>query len=103
MDPVLCREVIEGQQRFSVFLKALGGLGIFGLIHRHEAIESFVSLLPTGRHPNLLQGNFGLGLEALGQAVEHVFGLVDPAALAAGLSVYLGPAGAFEQKVTVLN
>ena len=48
-----------------------------------------LGLNPGLGHPDIVQPALGPGLQALGHLVQHVGGLVDPAALRAGLAIDL--------------
>ena len=81
VNPVLSREVVEGQQDVSILVQAPRGLGILGLIHFDKRIECGLGVGPRRRHPDLVQHLLRLRLDTLGHLVEHVGRLVDPATL----------------------
>ena len=74
----------EGLARLAHVLGVLGvhHVGVVGL-------DLVVQFLRRMGHPNFLEVALGFALYALGQLVEHVGGLVDPAALLAGVAVDL--------------
>ncbi len=85
MLPVLGREVVEGQQRIAILDQALDSLVVLDAPGFDEGVKGEERILPGLGHPDLLQCPFGFRLLALRQLVQDVGGLVDPAALAAGL------------------
>ena len=51
MCPMVSRKVIKSQEFFSIFLKALGGFGIFEFIGFNEGIrEQFIQMKPFKRN-----------------------------------------------------
>ena len=52
--PVLSREIVEGEQRLSVFPRALGGLRVLRFVGRKEGIERPTGLRACGRNPDSL-------------------------------------------------
>ena len=84
MHPVLGREVVEREQCFPVFGKALGGLRIFRLVGQQEGVESVLRLAAGLGHPDRLQAAFGFALHRTRQIVQHIGHLMDPVALLAG-------------------
>ena len=89
MLPVFGGKIIECQQHIAVLLETLDGLVILGAIGRQEVIEGFPGFILGLRHPDVVQMPFGLGLQAFRHLVQHVGGLVNPAALFARLPVNL--------------
>src|SRR3977135_2787574 len=83
MLPVLCREVVEGEQSIAVFGHAFDRLLVFYVVDFDECVECDESILLGLGHPYLLQFALGLSLLALRQLV--IGGLVHPTALAARL------------------
>ncbi len=81
--PVPRREIIKRQQIITVFFQAPGRFGIFRLIGVNEGAQSPLRLFPLRRLPDIAQRPLGLGLHGFGQAVQHVSGLMHPAALIA--------------------
>src|SRR5688572_14006949 len=53
--PVLGRKVIEGEQRGTVLLQALGRLRVLRLKGRKKTVEGELSLTTRRRHPDLVQ------------------------------------------------
>src|SRR5690349_19393117 len=90
VNPVLSREVVEGQQLLTIFLEALRRLGVLGLIGLDEKVEGLVSMRTRVGHPDLMELLFGTGLQALRQLVDDVTTLVEPAPLGASLRKDLG-------------
>ena len=90
VNPVLGREVVEGQELLSIFVETLDRLRILGLIGLDEQIERLVSMRTRVSHPDLMELLFGTGLQALRQLVDHVAALVEPAPLRSGLGKDLG-------------
>jgi len=82
---MLCGEVVEGQQRIAIFDKTLDRLVVFDAPGLDEGIERRKRIRLGLSHPDLLQRALGFRLLALRQLVQHIGGLVHPAALAAGL------------------
>ena len=87
--PMLGREVVEGQQLGAVLDQAFGGLWVFRLEGFDEQIKCVMRVLSRFRLPNVMQHFRGLGLGRLGQAIQHVAGLVNPTALLTGAWVDL--------------
>src|SRR3981081_3327136 len=85
MLPVLCREVVEGEQSIAVFGQAFDRLLVFNVVDFDERVECDESILLGPGHPDLLQCALGLCLLALRQLVQNICGLVHPTALAARL------------------
>ena len=85
MLPVLCREVVEGEQSIAIFDQAFDRLLVFDGVDFDECVECDESILLGLGHPDLLQCALGLCLLALRQLVQNIGGLVHPTALAAGL------------------
>lgn len=81
MAPVFGREVVERHQAITILGQGLDRLRVFGLVDRSELVERFRCRILSRRHPDRLQVGLGLALHTLGRAVEHVGGLVHPAAL----------------------
>ena len=83
VQPVLRREVIEGQQLVSIFLKHSVALGY--LARKFPRRCRRLGRLRAGRrHPDFMQFLFGCRLQAFGQLIQHIGRLVHPAALFAG-------------------
>ena len=85
MLPVLGGEVVEGEQRVAILGQALDRLVVFDAPGLDEGVERHERILLGLGHPDLLQRPLGFRLLALRQLVQHIGGLVHPAALAAGL------------------
>lgn len=64
---------------------SMGALGILGLIARQGQVKGHVGRLARLGHPDIVQLGLDLRLHGFGQLVQHVGGLVDPAALLRGL------------------
>jgi len=73
-----------------VLLETLCGFGIFGAVNIDKIIKVALGFVFFRGLPDLMQFGFGRCLQALWQLIEHVGGLVNPAALPAGVAVYLG-------------
>jgi hypothetical protein len=86
--PELGWEVVEGEERIAILDEAFGRFLVFDAPSLDEGIERPKRILLGFRHPDLLQRALGFRLLALRQLVQHVGGLVHPAALAAGLRPY---------------
>src|SRR5215475_15712161 len=89
MLPMFGREVIEGKQRLTILDQAFDGLVVFDAPGFNEGIERRERIFLGLGHPDFLERPLGLGVLALRQLVQNVGGLVDPAALTAGLRPYL--------------
>ena len=87
--PVLGREVVEGEQPRAVLGQAGRGLVVLGAVGLQEEVERLLGPILGLGHPDVLPVPLGLGLEGLGQLVQHVAGLVQPAALFARRAVAL--------------
>src|SRR2546430_2366493 len=85
MLPVLCWEVVEGEQSFAIFGQAFDRLLIFDGVDFDERVECDESILLGIGHPDLLQCALGPRVLALRQLVQNIGGLVHPTALTAGL------------------
>src|ERR1700740_3480908 len=85
MFPMLGREVVESEERIAILDEAFDRLLVFDAPDLDEDVERRKRLLLGFRHPDLLQRSLGFRLLALRQLVQHVGGLVHPAALSAGL------------------
>ncbi len=81
MRPMLSGEIEEGEQDIPVFDQTLGGFRILGLVGGDEPIERLIGLGLVVGSINLPNGAFGLRLLAFGEFVEHIRGLMHPAAL----------------------
>ncbi len=86
---MLGREVVEGQQLVAIPEQAFGGLWVFRLEGFDEQIECVKRVRSRFRLPDVMQRLLGLGLGSFGKVVEHVAGLVNPAALLTGAWVDL--------------
>ena len=64
--PVLGREVVKGQQFFSVFLEAESGFRIFRLIGFNEQVECLLGVCLCLGLPDRVQGLFRFRLGRLG-------------------------------------
>jgi len=64
--PMLGREVVEGEQLFSVLDQAFGGFGVFRLEGVDEQIEGGMGVLTRFGLPDVVQHLLDLGLGALG-------------------------------------
>lgn len=83
--PMLGREVVEREERLAVLGQAGGRLIVLDGVALDESVERGLGVGPGVGHPDVLQGPLPSRLLAPGQFVEHVRGLVHPAALAARL------------------
>jgi hypothetical protein len=72
--PVLGREVVEGEQRLSIFPQAFGDLVVFDGIGLDEGVERCFGVLPCLGHRDLLQCTLGFRVLALGQLIANVGG-----------------------------
>ena len=81
MDPVLGREVVKGQQHLAILDQTGNGGRVFGLKGFHKMVKGLVRLGLCLGHPDLMQHRLGFGMNRLGQIVQHIGGLMDPAAL----------------------
>ena len=86
---MLGREVVKGQENFSILRQTLDGLRVFCLVGFQEQVERLVRMFSGVGHPDLMQFLFRLGLQTLGHFIKDVGRLVDPAALLAGLRIDL--------------
>ena len=86
---MLGREIVERQQVGAVFGQAFDSPVVFHAISLDEEIEGGVGFGFGLGHPDILQMRLGFRLHGLGQRIEHVRCLVDPAALHPGLAVNL--------------
>ena len=84
------REVVECQQRLAVSGQAVGRVRVLRFIGGEEEVQGPVRLRLRRRHPDVVEHCLGVRLDALGQLVEHVGGLVNPAALATRRREHLG-------------
>ena len=87
--PVLSRKVVEGEQPRAVLGQAGRGLVVLGAVGLQEEVERLLGPILGLGQPDVLQVPLGLGLEGLGQLVQNVAGLVQPAALFARRAVAL--------------
>src|ERR1019366_6514884 len=81
MFPMLGGEVVEGEERIAVLGEAFDGLFVFDAIGCDERIEGVLGGLAGLRHPDALQRERGLALQALWQLVQDLRGFVPPTAL----------------------
>lgn len=88
--PMFGREVVEREQPLAILAQHLGRLRVLGSVGNDELIKRLVRLRAGRRHPDRMQIGLGFRLHALGQTVEHIRGLVHPAALLARGRVDLG-------------
>jgi hypothetical protein len=79
--PMLGGKVVEGEQRVTIFGKALGCFFAFAAVGLDEDVESGFGGAPCLRHPDVVQRTLNLAVQAVGQLVEHVGGLVHPTTL----------------------
>jgi len=63
VNPVLGREVVEGEQLRAVLGKALDGLGVLRAEGGGELIEGALRIGACLGHPDFVQRRFGLGLQ----------------------------------------
>ena len=89
MLPVLGGEVVERQQDVAVPGQAGRGLVVLRPVGFQEEVEGALGILPGFGHPDVLQAPLGFLLQTLGQLVQDVARLVNPAALLAGAWVDL--------------
>ncbi len=82
-------EVVEGEQLLAILDQAGHGLVVLGRVGIDEGVEGRLRRLAGLGHPDRVQLLLGLGLQALGQLVQHVGRLVNPAALRARGTVNL--------------
>ena len=82
--PVFSGEIIKGQQSIFIFFQALGRFGIFCFVRLHKIIKVAIGFILVVCLPYLMQFGLRFGLQALGQTVEDIRGLVNPASLPAG-------------------
>src|SRR3954470_8315537 len=83
--PVLGGKIVEGEQGVAVLHEARDRLVVLDPVGLDKGLEGDQRLLFGLGHPDLLQRALGLPLQALGQLVQDVDGLVHPTALAARL------------------
>ncbi|MCP1838606.1 hypothetical protein ACVIHI_000031 [Bradyrhizobium sp. USDA 4524] len=83
MDPVLGREVVERQQNLLILEEAISSARLFGTVFLGEGFECKLRGDPARRHRDILQGFLQATLHGARDLVEHVDGLVLPAALPA--------------------
>jgi hypothetical protein len=88
--PMLSGEIEEGEQDIPVFGQTLGGLRILGLVGLDEPVEGLMGLGFGVGSINLPEGLFRLRLLPFGEFVEHVRGLMHPAALGLRGGKHLG-------------
>jgi hypothetical protein len=87
--PVLGWKVVKSRQCLPVFHQRLYRFRILRFVVDDEAVKRTMRVFPASRHPDVLKCGFGLGLLTLGQLVQHVGRLVNPAALPSGMAKYL--------------
>lgn len=80
---MLGREVVEGQQFVSILDQAFGSLRVFRLESLNEQIEGSMGVVAGFGLPYIVQHFPGLGLGPLRKIIEHIAGLMHPAALLA--------------------
>ena len=78
-------EVVEREQRLTVLHQARDRLVVLDPVGLRKGVEGDQRLRFGLGHPDVLQRALGLPLQALGQLVQDVDGLVHPTALAARL------------------
>src|SRR5665213_3993451 len=81
MDPMLGREVVERQQRFTVSDQTLGRLRIFGAVGLQEGVEGAMRRSARLGHPDCLDRTLGFALYRTRQVVQDVHRLMHPTAL----------------------
>src|SRR6056297_672899 len=81
---VLGRKVVEREQLVSIIDQAFAGLWVFRLERVDEQIEGGMRILAGLGLPYVVQHFPSFGLGALGKVIEHIAGLMHPAALLAG-------------------
>jgi hypothetical protein len=79
--PVFSREVVEGEEHPLVFFQAIAGLWVFELVVRQEPIVGGQGILTRRGQIQVVKHLFSPALQTLGQLIEHVGGLMYPAAL----------------------
>src|SRR5271155_1329003 len=89
MLPMFGREVVEGERWLTILNQAFDGLVVFDAPGFNEGVERRECIFLGLAHPYFLERPLGLRVLALRQLVQDVGGLVDPAALTAGLRPYL--------------
>jgi hypothetical protein len=89
MLPVLGGEVVEREQRLTILGQAFDGLVVFDAPGFDEGVERGERIFLGLGHPDFLERPLGFRVLALRQLVQDIGGLVDPAALAAGVRPYL--------------
>ena len=75
------REVVEGKQIILVLYEAFHGLGILFSKGFDEEVESLERVLASGGKILVVEHILGFRLEHLGELVQNVPGLVEPAPL----------------------
>ena len=83
-------KVIESQQGIPVLFQTLHCFRILVLIAPQEDIKGMFGILACLSHPDLMKFCFGPGLHSFREFVEHIGGLVNPAALVSRLTIDLG-------------
>jgi len=76
VDPVLCREVIEGEEHILVFHETVTGLLKLCPVEGKEGIIGNQGLFLCRRHRDVVDLFLGFG-----HLIQDVHGLMDPAAL----------------------
>ena len=76
MLPMLGGKVVERQHRRAILDQAGGRLVVFDGVGLDEGVEGAVCVVPGLGHPDFLESTLCLRVQALGQLVEHVGGLV---------------------------
>src|SRR5674476_661780 len=79
--PMLGREVEEGQQRFAVLRQAVDRLVMFRLVFLGEDIDRYLGQSAARRQVNFAQILLHVRLHRQRDLVQHVRGLMHPAAL----------------------
>ncbi len=87
--PVLRREIVKDQQLLTILLQTPRRLRVLRLIGPDEQVKSPLGLLLVMGLPDLMQRLLGLGLCRCWQTVQHIHGLVHPAALLASIPIDL--------------
>ena len=90
MRPMLGWIIVEGQQLCPILGQTGCGLRKLQLVGGNELVKGPIGILSSFCHPDLMQRRLGFWLYCLGLIVEHITGLVHPAALLSGIVVDFG-------------
>lgn len=81
MNPMLCRKVIECQERLPVLQKTLRGFWVFGLVGFKKRVKRVLGVFSPFRHPDLMKAFLGLLLKRVRKVVENIGRLMNPTPL----------------------